>query len=667
MSLSNLWMNTNIVDKMLNTSDHHTPIVYSEDQSSDTKKKEMEAITACNKNDVVYKQWVIRFLNSQVLLKGIETEGHVILSASKAEVQQNIHVPVWKDQTLLSKSSWSGSLESMQCYATVSPNTTDDTKKLYEDKISWLTRDNIEEREAPPDDPSDLVDVSNIVGSGQSVGGVISQVVGSKDEPQLQRIVSRCTCEFYYVDYGENPLEGIMKKIPRRGNDTFNWSASSNENKYVNSFSLIHHDLNVCTNSLQYSVVLDVLNNLLLYLEPAQKSRTENYLSMKCRLMLSNIEDQMKPITQLQNEVRQLVCLQRQKEKQIYNSTIEKSSEVMDDYEALEIEAQNLKDVVNNKSEELEIRLRCLREFQLSSSQKQALNVEDTRQLIRRKSEIFFSRAMWRLTEMDGQLGIADASISNFLYTKTLMRDDTCDHTLEMGYINVKNLLPNQTYEKVLFPTELQRDAPLDLHPTLRVFCREKPPIGGVSVKDHFEINLSPLTINITHAFYFKIMHFCFPEKPEYEEQFNAETKKKKKSGKNKSNFYVAPPLSKDDVELMKNRAQQNKLFVYIKIPEVPFCVSYKGEKEKNQISDLTNFVLQVPNMEYHNVTWTWLDLFLAIKGQSKDSLIGQLIKEKLKLRQRIKSDHDGQQENDDEKAKLLLGISSSAKAFVKK
>ena len=31
-------------------------------------------------------------------------------------------------------------------------------------------------------------------------------------------------------------------------------------NKYVNCFSLIHHDLNVSTNSLQYSVVLDVLN-----------------------------------------------------------------------------------------------------------------------------------------------------------------------------------------------------------------------------------------------------------------------------------------------------------------------------------------------------------------------------------------------------------------------
>ncbi len=39
----------------------------------------------------------------------------------------------------------------------------------------------------------------------------------------------------------------------------------------VNAFSLVHHDLNMCTNSLQYAMVLDIINNLLLYSEPAIK------------------------------------------------------------------------------------------------------------------------------------------------------------------------------------------------------------------------------------------------------------------------------------------------------------------------------------------------------------------------------------------------------------
>ena len=60
------------------------------------------------------------------------------------------------------------------------------------------------------------------------------------------------------------------------------------------------------------------------------------------------------------------------------------------------------------------------------------------------------------------------------------------------------------------------------------------------------------------------------------------------------SSFYVASPLNKDDIEQMKERAQRNKLFVYIKIPEVPICVSFKGQKEKKQILDVAGFLLQV-------------------------------------------------------------------------
>ena len=61
------------------------------------------------------------------------------------------------------------------------------------------------------------------------------------------------------------------------------------------------------------------------------------------------------------------------------------------------------------------------------------------------------------------------------------------------------------------------------------------------------------------------------------------------------ASFYVeTPSLEKDDVEKMKERAERNKLFIYIKIPEVPIKVSYKGEKEKNQILDVADFQLQV-------------------------------------------------------------------------
>lgn len=74
----------------------------------------------------------------------------------------------------------------------------------------------------------------------------------------------------------------------------------------------------------------------------------------------------------------------------------------------------------------------------------------------------------------------------------------------------------------------------------------------------------------------------------------------------------------------MQQRAEQNKHFVFIKIPELPVNLSYKGKKEKN-IEDVHNSRLVVPTLEYHSVTWTWLDLLLAIKAGSKSALVSQV------------------------------------------
>ena len=129
-------------------------------------------------------------------------------------------------------------------------------------------------------------------------------------------LVFRCKCEFYYVAYGESSLEEVTDRIPKRP-EVLPWSTSE-EDHFVNAFSLIHHDLDVCTNSLQYSMILDVLNNLLLYIEPSFRSRMENYMRLKYQLMLSNVEDQRKPIVQLHTQIRQKVCQLRAKEKVIF-------------------------------------------------------------------------------------------------------------------------------------------------------------------------------------------------------------------------------------------------------------------------------------------------------------------------------------------------------------
>jgi len=155
---------------------------------------------------------------------------------------------------------------------------------------------------------------------------------------------------------------------------------------------------------------------------------------------------------------------------------------------------------------------------------------------------------------------VGNCKFVTFRYTKNSKSDDSVEHLLELGYIHMTNLLSNQIYSEVLLPTEIKSNMPVDRKTAVRVFCREKAPVGGISVKEHFEINVVPITIGLTKKFYNTMINFCFPgrdpDQIEGEDDVDPSEKgvKKTKSGGKKTkdtNFYVKIE-QKDDVEKMK-------------------------------------------------------------------------------------------------------------------
>jgi len=56
----------------------------------------------------------VELYNSQVMLRGCETNGYVIASAAKTSLLSCDHRPVWIQQQLQSKSTLVGSVECMQ-------------------------------------------------------------------------------------------------------------------------------------------------------------------------------------------------------------------------------------------------------------------------------------------------------------------------------------------------------------------------------------------------------------------------------------------------------------------------------------------------------------------------------------------------------------------------
>lgn len=75
----------------------------------------------------------------------------------------------------------------------------------------------------------------------------------------------------------------------------------------IDSFTLLHHDLNCCTNSLQYAMILDIINNNLLYVQPKKKEVTDKILNMRFGQQLGNVENPRPAILEQQNNLR-CVC-----------------------------------------------------------------------------------------------------------------------------------------------------------------------------------------------------------------------------------------------------------------------------------------------------------------------------------------------------------------------
>ncbi|MEJ1283943.1 hypothetical protein NN561_014922 [Cricetulus griseus] len=217
-----------------------------------------------------------------------------------------------------------------------------------------------------------------------------------------------------------------------------------------------------------------------------------------------------------------------------------KNENLLDLNQKLQLQLNQEKANLQLESEELNILIRCFKDFQLQRANKMELRKQQEDVSVVRRTEFYFAQARWRLTEEDGQLGIAELELQRFLYSK---------------------------------------------HPV-------------------------------------------------------------------------------DDIDKMKERAAMNNSFIYIKIPQVPLCVSYKGEKNSVDWGDL-NLVL--PCLEYHNNTWTWLDFAMAVKRDSRKALVAQVIKEKLRLKPATGSEVRGKletksdlnlQQQEEEKARLLIGLS---------
>ena len=218
-------------------------------------------------------------------------------------------------------------------------------------------------------------------------------------------------------------------------------------------------------------------------------------------------------------------------------------------------------------------------------------------------------------------------------------------NTLVINTSEVENL--NGPKKKSVLSTYYP-DSILDSDKFMRVFWHENAPVAGIKVVDHFEVNLHPLMIQMTYDFGVEMGNYMFPNKTERKVSaksiLTSPTATEAHNDEEITKDMTPLSMIDDNARMleMQLRAERNRAFIYIKVPSVQHCISYKGKKETN-FEDLQNFVVQLPTLEYRNRTWSWYDFLNALKKDALRAALantGSLLKEKLFVRKGIEPHH---------------------------
>ncbi len=103
-----------MLQKLVSEADSRFVAVHEEVSGGSVAEDKLHGIAACQAEDVLSQNWHIELYNSQVMLRGLETSGYIIVGAAKATILSRDHQPVWKERQLKSKTTWVGSVECMQ-------------------------------------------------------------------------------------------------------------------------------------------------------------------------------------------------------------------------------------------------------------------------------------------------------------------------------------------------------------------------------------------------------------------------------------------------------------------------------------------------------------------------------------------------------------------------
>ncbi|RIA85235.1 golgi-body localization protein domain-containing protein [Glomus cerebriforme] len=513
----------------------------------------------------------------------------------------------------------------------------------------------------------------------------------------FQRIVKRTSATTQYDKFNNLRIKGSdIKKDDKNGKDKKDYIEQESDNlgvdnskkeefdKRIDSFHINFPNIKISATSDQYCIFFDIVTDLFMYREPAQKRRAERLGAILLAADLDNLEGAAERVSALQEQIHQLDDLRLQYE--LYSTELDE--EGLKDLRAVELELINLQ-------EEL-----CLLMEAITASQEKKHETESNvpLKLIATADEV-----IWVMQE-NNRNPFCEWKLSNAHFKWVTKEGNASINTLEIDHVVVTNKLPSPVFKELISPYIIDHRRPVDFsrNKMIRVYWGELEPVAGIAMVDHFEIDMFPLKFQMQYDIGKLIMMYIFPEKrreyiikqnnikanengqvshnteqkrnssgseqtakllkktsESYSDSLISETTETASDGNltifsddgtisNNSTFTTSTTSSvkkqllkatgddySHELELMKKRASQNRTFIYIKVPGVTHNFSYQGAKEKN-LEDIYDFVFRMPTLEYQNKTWSWLDFLEHFKRDILRTILahtGSLINKKIRGR----------------------------------
>eukprot|EP00833_Pecoramyces_ruminatium_P002188 jgi/Orpsp1_1/1176220/evm.model.c7180000056840.2 len=522
-----------------------------------------------------------------------------------------------------------------------------------------------------------------------------------------------CPLECLIIDQYSSSSYGYLSRVVEK--ISFSWHSTSPNSLYINkpmgknsmqyqsesvnddlvpTHHVIFPEFALTANSTQYSIIYNIIMDLIVYSEPAQKQRQEKIQSMLLALgQLEDISTILDSVQQLQNVIKSLDA------KLKYGSWNE------------EEESNNNNNNNNNTcsqlleaEEELYIVIEALKIYHTRNRNK--YNMKISSRLIVSADKVY-----WTMIAGNNDK-ICQCDLSTIVFETQSQEDQTSIKKVIINEINLINLMEDESshFRKALsFYNPKKKKYDFNRHQMFRTYWREIAPVGGIAIVEHFEINMLPIELRLTFDLGRKLIFYVFPEKDKqsthiyalneltkrYNGKFENVSNDNANSNESLNDFmdnpsnenlkaeYINDEVSaslsstkENDVDnnlqesksldansrnsssenisgmanqvktskaikskntsgnqltQMRTRASKNKTFIYIKVPSVQHCLSYKGSKIKN-IVDLYDFTFKLPTLEFRNKTWTWLDLLMNVKKMVISTVLshtGSLVKTK--------------------------------------